>query len=107
MYQYFGFVSLIIIILTYNSNIMITARPSESADLELDDAELLSNPNEYYGNLTPEIVKKVKMCDADMETMELCMRCAKITKSHIVYPLCCANEDEVRYWCRDYVYYPK
>jgi len=37
--------------------------------------------------------------------MELCQRCAKATKSSIVFPMCCANDDGVKNWCEEYVYY--
>ncbi|KAL7735726.1 hypothetical protein ACLKA6_019982 [Drosophila palustris] len=85
-------------------------RPSSSDDrVEAEDAEpqakLLVDPSEYPGNLTPETIRKVQQCEMNQATMELCMRCAKVTKSEIIYPMCCNNDDSVKDWCFDYVYY--
>ncbi|KAL3275965.1 hypothetical protein HHI36_020697 [Cryptolaemus montrouzieri] len=33
------------------------------------------------------------------EVLETCQRCAKQTKSPIVYPMCCANDDDAYNWC--------
>lgn len=60
---------------------------------------------EYHGKLDEETKEQVRQCEADQETMELCMRCAKITKSTNVYPLCCGNVEGVKDWCYSYVYY--
>ena len=63
--------------------------------------------SEYSSDISDETIQKIKKCEADNTKMELCMRCAKETKSEIVYPLCCANEDGVQDWCQDYVYFGK
>ncbi|XP_052841289.1 uncharacterized protein LOC128255624 [Drosophila gunungcola] len=73
------------------------ARPS-AGDAKVD-------PSEYHGNLSVETVLKVQQCEKDSNAMELCMRCAKVTKSDIVYPVCCSNDDGIKDWCREYVYY--
>ncbi|XP_058129515.1 uncharacterized protein LOC131284216 [Anopheles ziemanni] len=49
--------------------------------------------------------KRVQPCYEDEDINELCQRCSKVTKSSIVFPMCCGNEDETRNWCQDYVYY--
>ncbi|KAF7271341.1 uncharacterized protein LOC143198827 [Rhynchophorus ferrugineus] len=36
---------------------------------------------------------------------EVCQRCAKQTKSPIVYPMCCNNEEKVYHWCVKYIHY--
>nr|CAD7266179.1 unnamed protein product [Timema shepardi] len=33
----------------------------------------------------------------------LCQRCAKSTKSSLVYPMCCQNTEEVMDWCKEYI----
>ncbi|CAG2063079.1 unnamed protein product [Timema podura] len=33
----------------------------------------------------------------------LCQRCAKSTKSSLVYPMCCQNKEEVMDWCKRYI----
>lgn len=33
------------------------------------------------------------------------MRCAKVTKSETIYPMCCNNDDGVKDWCNEYVYF--
>ncbi|CAD7089417.1 unnamed protein product [Hermetia illucens] len=60
---------------------------------------------EGYEDLSDRDYIRVKPCIFNMATMELCMRCAKVTKSTIVYPMCCSNEDTVLDWCREYIYY--
>ena len=42
-------------------------------------------------------------CHSDGDVMTLCQRCAKTTKSHIVYPMCCQNQEEAREWCDRYL----
>ncbi|KAK9876805.1 hypothetical protein WA026_015043 [Henosepilachna vigintioctopunctata] len=37
------------------------------------------------------------------EVLETCQRCAKQTKSPIVYPMCCANDDDAYYWCARFI----
>lgn len=49
--------------------------------------------------------EKVRKCYENEDLMELCQRCAKETKSNIVFPLCCANEDSVTGWCKEYIFY--
>ncbi|XP_005176872.1 uncharacterized protein LOC101901173 [Musca domestica] len=60
---------------------------------------------EYNGRLDEETKEQVRQCEEDQTAMELCMRCAKITKSTTVYPLCCGNVEGVKEWCYAYVYY--
>lgn len=83
--------------------------PSQCKPLDINDNEsdhvASTSDNEYHGNLDDKTKEQLRQCDMDLETMELCMRCAKITKSTIVYPLCCANEDGVKQWCHDYVFF--
>ncbi|CAG9858205.1 unnamed protein product [Phyllotreta striolata] len=43
----------------------------------------------------------------DSTKREICQRCAKQTKSPIVYPMCCNEEDEVHNWCFRYTNYGK
>lgn len=64
-----------------------------------------SHSNLYNGDLSESVIKKIQKCEKDIETMELCMRCAKVTQSEIVYPMCCDNEEKVKDWCRQYIYY--
>ncbi|KAJ8919663.1 hypothetical protein NQ315_006191 [Exocentrus adspersus] len=45
--------------------------------------------------------------NADSKKIEICQRCAKQTKSPIVYPMCCNEEDEVHFWCYRYTTYGK
>ncbi|EDW77049.1 uncharacterized protein Dwil_GK22162 [Drosophila willistoni] len=76
---------------------LIQARPSA-----LDETV---DPSAYHGNLSPETILKVQQCERDASTMELCMRCAKVTKSEFVYPMCCNNDDSIKDWCKAYVYF--
>uniref|UniRef100_A0A6M2DUK1 Putative secreted protein n=1 Tax=Xenopsylla cheopis TaxID=163159 RepID=A0A6M2DUK1_XENCH len=53
------------------------------------------------------IDRSLGMCDSDEEVMELCQRCAKVTKSNTVFPMCCDNHDEALTWCNQYVNFGK
>ncbi|XP_067007171.2 uncharacterized protein [Anabrus simplex] len=44
-------------------------------------------------------------CQHNDNTETLCQRCAKSTKSPMVYPMCCVNEEEVQIWCVRYLSY--
>ncbi|XP_041985729.1 uncharacterized protein LOC121738000 [Aricia agestis] len=44
-------------------------------------------------------------CHTDDELLDLCQRCAKLTKSKLAYPACCSTDMEARKWCSDYVYF--
>ncbi|XP_045464117.1 uncharacterized protein LOC123673580 [Harmonia axyridis] len=37
------------------------------------------------------------------EVIETCQICAKQTKSNIVYPMCCVNEEDVFNWCSKFI----
>ncbi|XP_017090841.1 uncharacterized protein [Drosophila bipectinata] len=76
----------------------VDARPSMMETASVD-------PSEYHGNLSEETILKVQQCEKDTATMELCMRCAKVTKSQIIYPMCCSNDDGIKDWCNAYVFY--
>eukprot|EP00099_Drosophila_melanogaster_P012409 NP_001286730.1 uncharacterized protein Dmel_CG4269, isoform C [Drosophila melanogaster] len=90
---------LVVTLLVLSSD--VEARPSSSGV----GGEANVDPSEYHGNLSVETVLKVQQCEKDTNTMELCMRCAKVTKSEFVYPMCCGNEDGIKDWCREYVYF--
>ncbi|XP_022217821.2 LOW QUALITY PROTEIN: uncharacterized protein LOC111071034 [Drosophila obscura] len=79
----------------------VRARPSP----EESNTKMLVDPSEYNGNLSVETIRKVQQCEINGSTMELCMRCAKVTKSEIIYPMCCNNDDGIKDWCHAYVYY--
>ncbi|KAK4873528.1 hypothetical protein RN001_015557 [Aquatica leii] len=44
-------------------------------------------------------------CHIDSKLQDTCQRCAKQTKSNVVYPMCCSNEDDVFVWCQRYIGY--
>ncbi|XP_032590609.1 uncharacterized protein LOC6559295 [Drosophila grimshawi] len=83
----------------------VQGRPSETMTTTEAKKQLPVDPSDYPGNLPPETILKVQQCEMDQTTMELCMRCAKVTKSEIIYPMCCNNDDSVKDWCHAYVYY--
>ncbi|KAF5299684.1 hypothetical protein FQA39_LY11479 [Lamprigera yunnana] len=57
-------------------------------------------PNAYQNSL--EIITG---CHIDSKLQDTCQRCAKQTKSNIVYPMCCSNEDDAFLWCQRYIGY--
>ncbi|XP_065366735.1 uncharacterized protein LOC135959662 [Calliphora vicina] len=95
----------IICILILIVTIALCCRPLYGKPLDINSKEENYNDDGYNGNLDKKTIEQLRQCDMDLETMELCMRCAKITKSTIVYPLCCANEDKIKDWCHDYVFF--
>ncbi|ALC41147.1 CG4269 [Drosophila busckii] len=72
---------------------------------ESESTKLAVDPSEYPGDLAPETILKVQQCEMNQSTMELCMRCAKVTKSPIIYPMCCNNDENIKDWCYEYVYF--
>lgn len=50
-------------------------------------------------------VQQMAKCFAHLATMELCQRCASVTKTLDVLPLCCSDTDGVQNWCVDYLAY--
>ncbi|XP_019867711.1 uncharacterized protein LOC109596587 [Aethina tumida] len=42
-------------------------------------------------------------CSDESPTIEVCQRCAKTTKSPLVYPMCCSNQEDAFNWCVRYV----
>ncbi|XP_039280978.1 uncharacterized protein LOC120350642 [Nilaparvata lugens] len=41
-------------------------------------------------------------CNTVESVQILCQTCAKVTKSEIVYPMCCTNKEDARIWCDRY-----
>ncbi|XP_053670593.1 uncharacterized protein LOC128720916 [Anopheles nili] len=102
----------------------VTARPSSgrhSKHLRLVDQLLRSNTDAVrphhsqnhqhrrrsveYEDYYDADYKRVQQCYEDEDINELCQRCSKVTKSSIVFPMCCSNEDDTMKWCKAYVYY--
>jgi len=48
---------------------------------------------------------RITACEIDSKLQDTCQRCAKATKSNVVYPMCCSNEDEAYVWCQKYMGY--
>ncbi|XP_013192626.1 uncharacterized protein LOC106136577 [Amyelois transitella] len=44
-------------------------------------------------------------CHTDDELLDLCQRCAKLTKAKQALSACCSTDMEARKWCSDYVYF--
>uniref|UniRef100_A0A453YNM8 Uncharacterized protein n=1 Tax=Anopheles funestus TaxID=62324 RepID=A0A453YNM8_ANOFN len=104
----------------------ITAKPSNvrhSKQLRIIDDLLRSrtdsserirehNPNHQhhrrsvdYEDYYDEDYNRMRQCFEDEDINELCQRCSKVTKSSMVFPMCCNNEDHTMTWCKEYVYY--
>ncbi|GLV42679.1 uncharacterized protein CBL_03419 [Carabus blaptoides fortunei] len=45
----------------------------------------------------------IRRCERNAEVEINCQKCAKVTKSDIVYPMCCSDKDEAYRWCYNYV----
>lgn len=52
-----------------------------------------------------EVFTESAACHTDDELLDLCQRCAKLTKSKLAYPACCSTDLQARKWCSDYVYF--
>ena len=44
-------------------------------------------------------------CVLGSATRDICERCAKVAKNEIAFPLCCANSEQVRDWCEEFLSY--
>ncbi|XP_058450043.1 uncharacterized protein LOC131429735 [Malaya genurostris] len=79
--------------------------PAETASVVHHQLERRSAEEQTDGDYYDEDYLRVKRCYEDEDVNELCQRCSKVTKSSLVFPMCCSNEDETMDWCRAYVYY--
>lgn len=64
-----------------------------------------TTPIPEVDTIDPESVRQIQPCFDNPDTMDLCQRCAKESKSTIVFPLCCSNIDNVKDWCKEYIYF--
>lgn len=64
-----------------------------------------TTPAPEEDTIDPESERQIQACFDDPKTMDLCQRCAKESKSKIVFPLCCSNIDKVKDWCEEYIYF--
>lgn len=64
-----------------------------------------TTPAPEEDTIDPESERRIQPCFDNPTTMDLCQRCAKESKSKIVFPLCCSNEDKVKDWCEEYIYF--
>lgn len=102
------------------STVEVSARPSDAAkskqtisssDHRVDPAPLShhnrkrSAEENDYGDYFDDEYLHIRRCYEDEDVNELCQRCSKVTKSAIVFPMCCSNEDDTMDWCKAYVYY--
>ncbi|XP_063630657.1 uncharacterized protein LOC134801951 [Cydia splendana] len=51
------------------------------------------------------IFSESAQCKTDDELVDLCQRCAKLTKGKDAYKTCCSADLNARKWCYDYVYF--
>ncbi|XP_048515193.1 uncharacterized protein LOC125501959 [Athalia rosae] len=67
-----------------------------------------SDSKPWAQNLNPlneaTFLDSVKM-SCTSQTENLCQRCAKQTKSVVVYPWCCTDHEGAREWCENYLHY--
>lgn len=102
------------------STIEVSARPSDAAKPveAISSNDLRSNPTPVahhnhkrsaeesdYADYFDDEYLHIRRCYEDEDVNELCQRCSKVTKSAIVFPMCCSNEDDTMDWCKAYVYY--
>ncbi|KAK7579831.1 hypothetical protein V9T40_000460 [Parthenolecanium corni] len=43
--------------------------------------------------------------ETEIDVQDVCQRCAKETKSDVVYSMCCSNQDEAQTWCLKAIHY--
>ncbi|XP_062558925.1 uncharacterized protein LOC134223748 [Armigeres subalbatus] len=98
------------------SSLEVSARPSDAAkpvrSVSSSDLAPFSHHNQKrstdeneYGDYFDDEYLHIRRCYEDEDVNELCQRCSKVTKSAIVFPMCCSNEDDTMDWCKAYVYY--
>ncbi|XP_058825814.1 uncharacterized protein LOC131685843 [Topomyia yanbarensis] len=109
---------LVVICLLVTLTTRVSARPSDASTSAVDRSNPVkvasvahhkhqrrSAEEQSDGDYYDENYLRVKRCYEDEDVNELCQRCSKVTKSSLVFPMCCSNEDETMDWCRAYVYY--
>ncbi|XP_065076151.1 uncharacterized protein LOC135699758 [Ochlerotatus camptorhynchus] len=111
---------LLLLVCLLASMVQVSARPSDAAKpVAMVSSSDRSNPASIphrnlkrrsaeehdYGDYFDEEYLHIRRCYEDEDVNELCQRCSKVTKSAIVFPMCCSNEDETMDWCKAYVYY--
>lgn len=64
-----------------------------------------TTPAPEEDTIDPESEKQIQPCFDNPDIMDLCQRCAKESKSTIVFPLCCSNMDKVQDFCKEYIYF--
>ncbi|XP_055705225.1 uncharacterized protein LOC129802981 [Phlebotomus papatasi] len=84
----------------------VSCRPSDRNRPTVSRAEAEDILTQLH-DLEPVEDRRILKCYEDDDLMELCQRCAKATKVRHAFPMCCSNEENVRDWCREYVYYGK
>lgn len=107
--------------LQHGAHAMPKAMPPESSFGYFQHKEpAFSKDNECYHNVSkqaagpgwpyphpcvgPQLTGTAPLC-AQAEVETLCQRCAKVTKSEVVYPLCCQDKEDAREWCVLYLNY--
>ncbi|XP_063241751.1 uncharacterized protein LOC134541929 [Bacillus rossius redtenbacheri] len=65
-------------------------------------AQQTSGRPSYQAEFPPDDIDYCKMND---EINVVCQRCAKMTQSKLVIPMCCSNEEQVLDWCERYINY--
>ncbi|KAK6623403.1 hypothetical protein RUM43_009255 [Polyplax serrata] len=71
--------------------------------LILQNATANAKPYDMWSGYQSLIPKTETDCDVVDEIETLCQKCAKQTKSSVVYPMCCQNREEAREWCQKYM----
>uniref|UniRef100_T1JI34 Uncharacterized protein n=1 Tax=Strigamia maritima TaxID=126957 RepID=T1JI34_STRMM len=73
--------------------VLIATVASAYNDVMLDDAE-----NEIFLHRRDN-----GECDSKREVKDKCEKCAKETKSLMIYRMCCKNEEDGRAWCNAFL----
>lgn len=47
--------------------------------------------------------ENLSRCEKNTEVDITCQKCAKITKSNVVYPMCCTDKEDAYRWCYKYI----
>ncbi|XP_034244881.1 uncharacterized protein LOC117647285 [Thrips palmi] len=71
----------------------------------LQQGALAAPPYEFLqpADKPPTVFAADNACYHDAEVETLCQRCAKTTKSPVVFPMCCNDKEEAREWCKRYL----
>lgn len=87
-------------------SLLLISLPQRTMSAPHTPANGIRSWNDYVAIFKPKVELREAVevaCAPGRPDRDLCERCAKVTRSELVYPLCCAQEGDVRQFCVNYL----